>query len=116
MTRTKTMLPIITVTNTTTIKAKQVGPTPKSNSILKCIFGPKRFWAQKIVVSKKMLVPKKILVQQNFGSKVQKMFGSESNVESKKNRVYKNVGSKKVWAKKFLGPKFFWLDLSDFTN
>ena len=37
--------------------SKQVGPTPESNSILKCILGPKRFW-----------------IQSNFG--FQKDFGS----------------------------------------
>ena len=28
---------------------KQVGPTPESNSILKCILGPNRFCVQKVV-------------------------------------------------------------------
>ena len=32
---------------------KQVGPTQESNSILKCILGPKRVSVQKIVGSKK---------------------------------------------------------------
>ena len=31
-------------------KHKQVGPTPESNSILKCIWGPKKCWVEKIRV------------------------------------------------------------------
>ena len=48
---------------------KQVGPTPVSNSILKCVLGPKRFWVKKSVRSQKILVLKKIASKKVFGLK-----------------------------------------------
>ena len=47
---------------------EQVGQTPESNSILKCILSPKIFQVQKSVGSKKVLIPKNCWVQKNVSS------------------------------------------------
>ena len=65
-------------------KKIQVGPTLESNSILKFIFGPKKFWDEK------SLGPKMFWVQKSFGLK-------------------EVLGQKKVLVQKIKGPKTFWV-------
>ena len=86
--------------------SEQVGPSPESNSILKCILGPKRFWVHKIVGSKKLLVQKnfvsnKICGQKNFGC--QKILGPQEMFHLKKMLGQKKFGPKNFWVQKFLG-------------
>ena len=74
---------------------KQVGPTPESNSILKCILGPKRFWV-------KIFVSSKILGQKIFGS--QKILGPN------------NFSIQKIVVQKILGPQIFWVRMQSWVR
>ena len=83
---------------------KQVGPTPESTSILKCILGPKRFWVKKSVRSQKNLALK------NFGPKmfwVQKISKFQRNVGQKIFGSLQILVPKKFGVEKILVPKNF---------